>query len=1463
MTHLHRQSVSVLRATLAAFALAASLGASAAAVAPNDPTDLSPTPPDLTSAVNPNIFVTFDDSGSMAWTRMGDTAPYLPTCVSGTGSSSAPCFSASNDTNTSGFDWKDGPWRCANVVDPDHPTATDVAVRRLAMNGVYYNPKIVYSPPLKEDGTLFPNADATLQALWIDGIAVNRPYNAVTAATTAGYNGNMDLNGGSNDTGTTNAMGPNAFTYSTGSSATCGSYPSSVCSCSGSGSSKTCKVSDIRWTCGTGATTSANWTGASPMNNTTVTLSDGTSSVYPNGGPYYYRLKTTVTINLNAYGLPATNADLVKLYTAGNWEAVPVPTSQYQNFANWYAYYRARNLMARSSLARVFGVLGTPQKANIRVTWQNLGNNNNLNWTATTSTGAYAGTQIVELDDTTSAPSTAPYSAGQSGNSGWRQAFFNWIYNVQANNGTPSRNALLRAGNYFKTGNGVTTIKNPYWQPANGATAGRELACRQNFHILMTDGLYNQPAVSSPGSPTSSSWTLPTNPSGITSYSPTATVSQLYAHGGASNWTTDGDGGNSYSDIAFNFWATNLRPDFSTTGGPNYTPDTVPPYFADLTTGVTATTSTVNPNNPGATPEVFWNPLNDPATWPHLVQFAVSLGAFGNLTYSSNTDCQNGVTAANDDGCALRTAAVNSSGSVGWPKPNGTGSGIPANIDDLWHAALNGRGSFFVATSPQVLVSKLTKILTNVISRSGSSAAESVSSSILNAGSFAYQGGYNSSGWPGFLYKQPITQDPVTGVVTIGTPVWDAGCFLTGGTCAATGGTVTAVNPAARIIFTSVGSPGSLAAQPFEWTNLGANEQMALNLDPTTTYPNTTTGLVINSGTPNGTVDPNGTYRLSYLRGTRKYESASTPTTAPVTFRPRLSVLGAIVDSAAVYEGGPSSGWQDIYPVGSPEQTAAVAGNTYELFVHNNLNREAMIYVGANDGMLHAFDAVAGTESWAYVPNLLYGNGQLDQVTNANNGVVPTVDDSPIIQDVFINGHWRTILIGSLRLGGRGIYALDVTCTSPGSATSCTPSSETTAASQFLWEFSSQQDADLGYTYASTNIARIRCNVSPCKGTGTPGGTWVVLVTSGYSPVCLPAAQGSSTCAANGQSVSNTAPGATTKASGPTYLWVLNASDGSLIAKIPTTSGVTSYGLSTPSVVDFGLDQIDDVAVAGDLTGNVWRFDLTDPNPSNWAGNVDALFKTYTSTAACSTSNTAGIGCEPISVMPVAFPDTVNGGVVYVFGSGQYLGASDNNTSSVYATQHFFGVRDYGTHFSATDGGSSYPFHESDLNSRTLTQDALGNRSLPYTASTTVAHPRGWEIPLNVTPTGGSTIVGERDVVTASPLFSAGIAILTSLIPGQNADPCQPGRSGAVISVNAASGGPPLPSPTGASTSQVGSTVTNPPAVGGISAISLLGGSGIILPGMGGAGGAGNTVQLQGLTPIWRRTSWNELLNQL
>lgn len=1311
-----------------ALALLSGYAASAGAAVPGT-VEISPTPPDLTTSVDPNVLVTFDDSGSMAWTHMGDGRPY--------------------DGNSSNNSSWNGPWRCANVIDP---RVTDPKnARSRGMNGVYYNPNITYTPPVNSDGSSFPQADATLRAVWQDGIAVNRPVSPIVP-NAASYGDNPDGNASvSNNKGVTDLTG-----------------------------TKT-RNADNRWQCGTAGTSDGKWSAArSTQNPFDGATADPDTGATPNGGPVYWRFKASAASLLTTDPTTGrfTTSALTALYTAANWEAVSVPVSQYQNFANWYAYYRYRNLMARTAMSRVFGALGS----NIRVAWQNL---NNSTYQLPAST-IIASLTDVATDPTTSKP--------------FRQAFFNWIFQVGASGSTPSRSAAIRAGEFFKRGN-TADLRDPYWEAAqpNGMPA-QELACRQNFHMLMTDGLYNQPAVSvsGNGSTTSTGQSLPGTPlntTGITSYTVGNGISPTTIFKG---FNKDSDGGSTYSDISFYYWANNLRPDFATSGNKAK----VAPYYPDLTVGVTGpATATVDTANPGATPEVFWNPVNDPATWPHLVQFAVTLGAFGTLDYSTDIDCKldDGYGVGNNDLCKLRK------GTISWPQPNGSGSGIAANIDDLWHGAINSRGAFFVATNPQELVTHLTDIINSILVRSTSSTQPTLSMAIATSNGASFSAGYDSAGWSGNVTR-------LTPFDTNGNPlnppikVWEAGCILTGGNCL--GGARPARDPSDRVILTSSGSAGIA----FRWGNLSTAQQAALNLNPAS--------IAVSPNPANWTSDGFGSKRVDYVRGDRTYEASGTP-----QFHRRQSVLGAVINSQPVYVSSPDSGWSDNFPAGSPEATAAASGNSYAKFVNDNKSRAATVYVGANDGMLHAFNAVDGSERWAYVPAALYTYTSTDPSpyisSNVNlvrytdkSSLVPTVNNKPTQLDVFINGSWRTVLVGSLGLGGRGIFALDIT--HPDTVT------EARASQVVMWEFTNKSTggANLGYTFGRPQIVRLS------------SGKWAVLLTSGYFP-------------SNPTVESYDDPASNDTVASKTSLFVIDLATGALIREIQTStapqfsSATATYGLTTAGVYDVGGDQVDDIATAGDLAGNLWRFDLRDPTPANW--KVDLLFKTYTTAS--------DVGKYPISVMPVGMRVPATRGIVWIFGTGKYIGKSDRTTNI--PAQAIYGVYDGGTN----PAGSVYPILPSSLLAQTMTEDTQTPPNRYVTLSTPTATNLGWKIPLNITAEPG-----ERNTVNAFALDTSNRAILTTLIPTSN-DPCNPGRRGAEIVVDAASGGGsgigdgngssgPLPR------SGVVDTSGAIPITGDLSPFVPVGGGGIGIPGIPGS-------QLNIPDNYWFRSAWRELLDIL
>lgn len=1205
--------------------LAAGLHSAPARAATYYTVDLSTTPPDLTKSVDPNIAVTFDDSGSMGWDFMGDSRPF--------------------DNQSWG-----GPWQCAGVIDPRVMTPGDL--RAHAMNGVFYNPNVVYLPPLYEDSASFPNADVALKSVWNDGINWNRP------------NGKADQSDGKR-----NFMRDRIVAGDSKN----GYYWSSGWRCSGQ---------------------------AAPSG-----LSDPLTGFV---GPYYYRLKTGVAI-----GSPGA-VNTTALYNAGNWEAVAVAPAEYQNWANWWAYYHTRDLMTRTALSRVFGSLDD----NIRVVYQNINSPNSDDQKATYP--------WLKKDST----AISAFSGAA------RTKFFDWIYQVPADDWTPDREATVRAGEFFKGGSPAGgqqfTSADPYW---NGLTDKdkADLTCRQNFHMLVTDGYWNgndsdvENNLPDDFFTSQASGTLPD----ATAYNVSDAASRVF-------WNVQGSTSykSSLANIAFYYWAKDLRPDLA---------NNVLAYFPDKTTGLTGAPVAGVITNPASIPEIYYNPANDPATWQHAVQFMITLGVAGTLNYP-------------DDLAALRTGAKS------WPQPEW--NDVKA-VDDTWHASINGRGDYFSASDPGELVSKLQDILNDIVARRTSSTAGSLSTAVLTVNTVSYSTGYDSSDWSGTATARTV--DANTGL--FGSTLWDAGCKLSGGFCVATGSNLGAArDPDMRVILTARGT-GSGQGIALRWAALPTALQTLLDKDET------------------GTTDGNGSARLDFLRGDRSNEGN--------LFHRRGSVLGAVVNSQALYVAGPDSGYRDTFPTGTPEQIAASGGNTYERFVYTNRTRAPTIYLGANDGMLHAIDATAtaagGNERWAYVPYALYAT--LSKVSAKNYALQPMVDATPVERDVFFAGAWHTLLVGGLRLGGRSVYALDITHPA---------ASEASPGAKVLWEFNhtSSGGGDLGYTYGQPNVGRLA------------NGKWVVLVPAGYFP-----------------------NGSTDAAASNTYssLFVLNAETGALIRQIKTSSApqtaVISYGLAAPVLGDYQNDQIDDVAFAGDIQGNLWRFDLSDANPANWG--VDLVFKPTTP------------GSRPITVMPRLFPDVLTRKFDVVFGTGKYLGLSDRTNAGV-PTQAFYGVREYGV------AAPVYPSGDTHL----LLQDlgALANGARVLTNLPVTASHRGWYFLLD-------TAAGERSVVSPIALFNTNRAILTTLIPG-GSDPCNPSRQGAVLVVDAANGGPSpgLASLAGGLSVTVGYgvagiSVSNPPAAGVLPVATRVGGGNLMLPGILLPGGS--TFQFS--DSYWRRRSWRVL----
>lgn len=766
---------------------------------------------------------------------------------------------------------------------------------------------------------------------------------------------------------------------------------------------------------------------------------------------------------------------------------------------------------------------------------------------------------------------------------------------------------------------------------------------------------------------------------------------------------SDGSAG-TLADHAFDYWARDLRPDLA---------NNVRASERDAT---------------GTTSQRYWNPRNNPATWQHMQNFTIGMGVNGTRN------------AANYLNLALPDSAGEwdelKSGAIGWPGPTGGAE----NIDDLWHAAINSRGDYYSARNPDQLVNAFTQIIGQINAIIGSAAGLGASGSTTTTGSgtSVFQVAYDTGTWAGRLISHRVDVN--------GAPVsvnWEAGTAGLNTQNYNTGRNILTYNPT-----NPVGSRGV----PFRWASLNTAQQTALNTD--------------NLNNP----DSNGPARLDYLRGASTNEGPGNPVNvASLGFRQRtcynpasvasnnpigiacpanVGKLGDIIDSSPVYVGKPDFAYPDT-----------LESAPYSTFVTAQASRQKMVYVGANDGMLHGFrdSASDGRELIAYVPNLVYTNidqKNLSLLTSPFYSHRYYVNGTPTVGDVFVGGAWRTMLVGGLRKGGKGYYALDIT--DPSSFT------EANAAQIVKWEFT---DPDMGFSYSQPAIVKMA--------NGPNGrGQWAAVFGNGYNST----------------------------GTGRSMIFIVDIATGNLIQKIDTgvsggsgaiVNGVATNGMGTPAVVDLNDDFIADYIYAGDLLGNMWRIDVRSNTPADWSLATNVL-KLFTATDG----GTPTPAVQPITTKPtVGFHPLGYGGLMVYFGTGKYLENFDNSATGTQVTQSFYGIYDRGATGRVTEPSRREPtlIGRSDLlrqtitagpsvtnaitgetfNTRNISDNAI-NWRLDRTSTTTHL---GWYVNL---PSNG-----EKQVTDS--LLREGRIIFTTLTPGNDA--CEPGGTGWLMELDSTNGG--------------------------------------------------------------------------
>lgn len=680
---------------------------------------------------------------------------------------------------------------------------------------------------------------------------------------------------------------------------------------------------------------------------------------------------------------------------------------------------------------------------------------------------------------------------------------------------------------------------------------------------------------------------------------------------------------------------------------------------------------------------------------------------------------------------------------------------IPADDATSWDADGNGiPDNYFLVVNPLKMEQQLGKAFNKIFDESGSASSVAANSTSLRTGLRLYVARFVAKDWSGELDAFDI--HPLTGGLSE-TPVWSAQNSLEVGTT--------------RTIFSY--DPDVATA-----TDRGiVFDYSAMTATKTDGSPGTLRNSL--DRTADGTIDATrtGTDRVDYLRGQAGASWTRQRPCVRGTSRSagdcQETVLGDIINSSARF-------------VGVPDLSGNVP-TSYHAFRTEQSDRRPMIYIGANDGMLHGFDATNGEEMVAYVPSEMYrarpisGSAKeyrLSKLVQADYGLASNahayyVDGSPTVSDVCTGtcstkDDWKTLLVGGLNAGGQGIFALNITNPGADTSTGDFAESATNARKVVLWEFNDWQDDNsngigdddtkygLGYTFSKPGIARV-CTARNTTSTSNPKPCttwkWAVLFGNGYN---------------------NTESDGFASSTGHALLYVLNAADGKPLAKINTRAGTSTQpnGIANITAADIDGDSVVDYVYGGDLKGNLWKFDLTGNTTSDWKvafGTASAPLPLFVAKDAAATPK-----LQPITSAP-ALRGHPLGGIMVLFGTGKYIESGTDPSSS--DQQTFYGIwdRNDGIH---PDLDRTDLQVQSVLTASTSFEDTTLRSSTDNTVDWSTQS--GWYLDF---PTSS---IGER-VVADPQLLSNATLFFTSIVP--TPDPCTFGGDSWNYFVNPETGG--------------------------------------------------------------------------
>ena len=862
-------------------------------------------------------------------------------------------------------------------------------------------------------------------------------------------------------------------------------------------------------------------------------------------------VRTDIVSTRNSYPRSGNRTDCVS-------ESGCTYDEEMTNFANWYAYYKTRNQMMKTTVGQAF---------------QPIGDNYNVGLTSLSSAAA---------EGTMMKPNR--FSGTHRG------SWYDTLYAMNGTQSTPVRQALHAIGKLYAN-------QAPYEYTGDNQVV--KFPCQQNFTIVTTDGYWNGNAAAT-----------------VVSNDEEEDASRFCLRSkGCVDATTQS--ANSLADVAL-YW-----------------------YNGGSNTGTTSLRPTMEDwNKPGLVPAA---PGENQRL--HMKTYALGLGVDGIMNYESKYDTnptpggdfynlKNGVT----KGCPW-----NGGGAYVWPDPKtGEDSGSAAyqsRVDDLWHAAINGHGKYFSASDPTQVVQGLSAALSNIQVRIGAAAAAATSTpNISQEDNDIFSSTFTTVKWYGELSARKI--DTATGIVS------DTATWTSSSTVGKKVGDSTDSRDKIYMLNTA-----TKALVTFTYASMSATERAwfdnKCNLLSQCASLSDTDRAIVNSGS---TI-------INWLRGQQQYANdnvlrsyARTDKAPPGSDTPLPIVLGDIASSKPAY-------------LRDPRKAYTASG--YTDFRNTWAARKPAVFVAANDGMLHAFDAATGEETWAYVPRITMKKlpAQASLTYGLNHQF--TTDGAPETGDVYYGGAWHSVLVAGLNAGGRGFYAVDVT--EPGNP-------------KAMWELCADPavcsgdnyDADLGLSFGNPQFGTWK---------GADGVVrWVVFLTSGYNNV------------PGGDNIN--------AGDGKGYLYVVDVATGKVLDK--TTTGVgdtkTPSGLAriTAITANPAADPLVTYVYAGDNQGKMWRFDYTG------GGKPTVLQMGDAGTLQPITTAPEVTLCE-VDTKDQAGNVTQGVSKVVIFGTGRLLDVTDipvTDKQSVYV------LKDTGTGIKAIDWRGAATMVQQKLVKLT---DAAGN----------------------------------------------------------------------------------------------------------------------------------------------------------